>query len=418
MRQKRRLKSWSMNRKIFSWCLFDFAGSAYSAVIVAVIFPVYYTNVIVGNASGYGDIWWGRAISLSMAIVAVSSPFLGGIADYAKIRKKLLFAYTLLCITPVAALYFLRKGMAVEGFMLIVLANLGKEGGLVFYNSFLPEITGSEYQGRVSSWGYAIGYAGSISSLFLALALIDKGFLTASWPMSALFFLFFSLPAFVFLPADGISRLRVAGAAREGLRYSLSALKKIWANSEQKKLLIAYLIYADGVNTVIVFSSIFAATTLNFSPRELILVFLTVQFTALAGAFIFAKPTDVWGPKKVVVLSLYLWTMVSVAAFFVTTKTFFFIIASAAGLGLGTVQAATRAFYARFIPEGQESEYFGVYSLMGKTSAIAGPILFGYISSTFGSQRPAVLSISAFFIAGLLIVRTVKGGGPNARVRE
>ena len=367
---------------------------------------------------GYGDIWWGRAISLSMAIVAVSSPFLGGIADYAKIRKKLLFAYTLLCIVPVAALYFLRKGMVVEGFMLIVIANLGQEGGLVFYNSFLPEITGHEYQGRVSSWGYAVGYAGSISSLLLALALIDRGLLTASWPMTALFFLLFSLPAFAFLPPDGLSGIGVFTAAREGLRYSLITLKKIWANSEQKKLLIAYLIYADGVNTVIVFSSIFAATTLHFGPRELILVFLTVQFTALAGAFIFAKPTDEWGPKKVVVLSLYLWTMVSVAAFFVTTKTFFFVIASAAGLGLGTVQAATRAFYARFIPEGQESEYFGVYSLMGKTSAIAGPILFGYISSTFGSQRPAVLSVSAFFIAGLLIVRTVKGGGPNARVRE
>ena len=405
-----------MNKRILSWCLYDFAGSGYSAIIAAVIFPVYYTSVIVGNASGHGDIWWGRAISLSMAIVAVSSPFLGGIADYAKIRKKLLFAYTFLCIAPVAALYFLGKGMAVEGFVLIVLANIGKEGGLVFYNSFLPEIAGPEYQGRVSSWGYAIGYAGSISALLLAMVLIDKGFLTASWPMSAFFFLLFSLPAFVLLPPDGTSTLRVSRAAREGLRYSLSALKKIWSNTEQRKLLIAYLIYADGVNTVIVFSSIFAATTLHFGPRELILVFLTVQFTALAGAFLFAKPTDAWGPKKVVVLSLYLWTMVSVAAFFVTTKTIFFVIASAAGLGLGTVQAATRAFYARFIPDGQESEYFGVYSLMGKTSAIAGPILFGYISSTFGSQRPAVLSVSAFFIAGLLIVRTVKGGGPNVPI--
>ena len=404
-----------MNKKILSWCLFDFAGSAYSAIIAAVIFPVYYTDVIVGNASGHGDTWWGRAISLSMAIVAISSPFLGGVADYTKIRKRLLLAYTFLCIVPVAALYFLRKGMAVEGFTLIVLANIGKEGGLVFYNSFLPEIAVPEYQGRVSSWGYAIGYAGSISSLLLALALIDKGSLTASWPMSALFFLLFSLPAFVFLPPDGRSTVRLSVAAREGLRYTLSALKKIWANQEQKKLLIAYLIYADGVNTVIVFSSIFAATTLHFGPRELILVFLTVQFTALAGAFMFAKPTDVWGPKRVVVLSLYLWTMVSVAAFFVTSKILFFVIASAAGLGLGTVQAATRAFYARFIPEGRESEYFGVYSLMGKTSAIAGPILFGYISSTFGSQRPAVLFVSVFFITGLLIVRTVKGGGPNVK---
>lgn len=402
-----------MNKKIFSWCLFDFAGSSYSAIIAAVIFPVYYTNVIVGNTSGGGDIWWGRAISVSMALVAVSSPFLGGVADYAKIRKKLLFAYTLLCVVSVAALSFLQKGMAAGGFMLIVLANLGKEGGLVFYNSFLPEIAEPGYQGRVSSWAFAIGYAGSIASLLLALALIDKGLLASVWPMTALFFVFFSLPAFLFLPPDGMPALGLHGAAKEGLRNTLSVLKKIWADIEQRKLLIAYLIYADGVNTVIVFSSIFAATTLHFSPRELILVFLTVQFTALGGAFLLAKPTDVWGPKKVVVLSLYLWVMVSVAAFFVTTKIYFFLIASAAGLGLGTVQAATRAFYAGFIPKGQESEYFGVYALMGKTSAIAGPLLFGYVSAAFGSQRPAVLSVGVFFILGLLIVRRVRGGGPN-----
>ena len=109
--------------------------------------------------------------------------------------------------------------------------------------------------------------------------------------------------------------------------------------------------------------------------------------------------------------------MVSVAAFFVESKALFFVIASAAGLGLGTVQAATRAFYARFIPVGRESEYFGVYALTGKTSAIAGPLIFGYVSSTFDSQRPAVLSVAAFFISGILIVRKVKGGGPNVDKR-
>lgn len=402
-----------MNKRVLSWCLFDFAGSGYSAIIAAVIFPVYYTNSIVGNASGQGDIWWGRAISLSMAVVAFSSPFLGGVADYAKIRKRLLFAYTSLCVISVSALYFLHKGMAAEGFILVVLANIGKEGGLVFYNSFLPEISGPECRGRVSAWGFATGYAGSIACLFLALALIDRGFLSPVWPMSAFFFAVFSIPAFLFLPPDGVSEVRPGGAAREGLRNTLDVLKRIWSNREQKKLLIAYFIYADGVNTVIVFSSIFAATTLHFSPRELIMVFLTVQFTALAGAFMLAKPTDIWGPRKVVVLSLYLWMIISVAAFFVTSKIFFFAIASAAGLGLGTVQSATRAFYAQFIPEGRESEYFGVYALMGKTSAIAGPLIFGYVSSTFGSQRPAVLSVGAFFVLGFIMVRQIRGGGPN-----
>ncbi|MCL5062800.1 MAG: MFS transporter [Nitrospiraceae bacterium] len=412
-----------MNKKVLSWCLFDFANSSYSAVIAAVIFPVYYANVIVGNETGLGDLWWGRAIALSMAAVALSSPFLGGIADYAKVRKKLLIFYTLLCIASVASFYFLHKGMVLEGFILIVLANIGMEGGLVFYNSFLPEISETTHQGRVSAWGFGVGYAGSIISLLLALFLIKKGFMSMTWPMVALFFGIFSLPAFVFLPKDkqgdfvmGTSST-LCGAAMDGLRYAWKTFKKIWTNKEQRKFLMAYLIYEDGVNTVIVFSSIFAATTLQFKPEELIGMYLIVQTTALIGAFLMARPIDCWGPKKVVMLSLSMWIVVSIATFFVQDKSHFFIIACIAGLGLGTVQAATRAFYTQFIPDGQESEYFGVYSLVGKSSAILGPLVFGYLSSTFGSQRPAVLSVALFFIVGLIIVQTVKGGMPNVSSR-
>lgn len=338
------MKDWPIDRKVLSWCLFDFANSSYSAVIAAVISPVYYSGVIVGNAYGAGDLWWGRAISASMAFVAVSSPLLGGLADYAGIRKRLLFLYTLICVVAVASLSIVHKGMALEGFILIVMANIGMEGGLVFYNSFLPEIAETTRQGRVSAWERFV---------------------------------------------------------------------KIWADREQRKFLLAYLIFEDGVVTVIVFSSIFAATTLHFKSEELILLYMTVQFTALMGSFIFARPIDYWGPKKVISLSLVLWILVSISAFFVEGKNAFMIIASIAGLGLGVVQAGSRAFYARFIPEGQESEYFGVYSLVGKSSAVFGPLVFGFVSSTFGSQRPAVLSVAFFFLAGLVLIQAVKGGGPN-----
>ncbi|MBI5682173.1 MAG: MFS transporter, partial [Deltaproteobacteria bacterium] len=172
-------------------------------------------------------------------------------------------------------------------------------------------------------------------------------------------------------------------------------------------------IYVDGVNTVIVFSSIFAAAALKFTPQELIGMYLIVQFTALIGAFLMAKPIDYLGPKKVVILSLILWTCVSVFSFFVYAKAHFLIIASIAGLGLGTVQAASRTFFTQFIPEGQESEYFGVYSLVGKSSAIIGPLVFGYLSSTFGNQRLAVLSIAIFFLTGFVVIQRVKGGMPN-----
>ncbi len=405
-------------RQIISWCFFDFANSSYSAVIAAVIFPVFYVSSIVGNASGQGDVWWGRAISLSMAFVALSSPLLGGIADYSGRRKRLLLFYTATCVLAVSLFTFLGKGMVIEGFFLILIANIGMEGGLVFYNSFLPEIAGREYQGRVSAWGFGVGYAGSILSLLIALPLVKAGRFAETWIMVALFFGLFSLPAFIFLPKDKKAGLSVIGSAAKGWTYFMSVLREIFGKSEVRKFMLSYLIYEDGVNTVIVFSSIFAATTLGFSSLELIGLYLIVQVTALVGAFVMARPIDVWGPKKVVTLSLMLWSTVAVAAYFIEAKAYFLILASVAGLGLGTVQAASRAFFTQFIPLGRESEYFGIYSLVGKSSAVLGPLIFGYISLTFGSQRPAILAVSVFFVAGFILLRMVKGGGPNMLKRE
>ncbi|MDP2168573.1 MAG: MFS transporter [Thermodesulfovibrionales bacterium] len=400
------------DRRIISWCLFDFANSSYSAVIAAVIFPVYYANQVVGG--GEGDLWWGRAVSLSMAIVALSSPLLGGIADFGGIRKRLLFIYTLISILAVSAFSFLKEGMALEGFILVVVANVGMEGGIVFYNSFLTQIAKEEYQGRVSSWGYAVGYAGSILSLLIALPFVTKGFYSGAWLTVALMFFVFSIPAFLYLPRDTKEGGFVSAASR-GMRFTWRTFSEIWRNRESRKFLIAYLIYEDGVNTVIVFSSLFAAATFGFQSPELIGLYITVQVTALAGAFLMARPIDFWGPKKVVSLTLVLWTLVTVFAFFAVTKLQFWLIASVAGIGLGSVQAATRAFFAQFIPEGHESEYFGVYSMVGKSSAVIGPLLFGYISTAAGSQRPAILVVALFFLSGLIIVRMIKGGGPNVK---
>jgi UMF1 family MFS transporter len=404
----------NLNKKhVISWTLFDFANSSYSAVIASVIFPVYYANVIVGNEKGLGDLWWGRIISFSMATVAISSPFLGGIADYGGTRKRFLFVYTSLCIAAITVFSVLDKGMVIEGFIIATIANIGMEGGLVFYNSFLPRIAPRQYQGRVSAWGFGVGYAGSIISLLLAIPLIRNNQFEATWLMVSVFFALCSVPAFLFLPGDTKGELSIADAGVKGLRFTIKTLKEIWGKRELKKFLISYLIYEDGVNTVIVFSSIFAATTLGFRPQELIVLYLIVQTTALLGAFVMAKSIDYWGPKRVVMLSLVMWTFVATVAFFVQTKTQFCALASFAGLGLGTIQAATRAMYTQFIPEAREAEYFGIYSLVGKSSAIVGPLIFGLISSSFGSQRPAILSVAVFFLVGMIILKTVKGGGPN-----
>ncbi len=398
-------------KKIISWCLFDFANSSYSAVISSVIFPVYYTQVVVGNEAGKGDLWWGRAISLSMAFVALTSPIVGSIADGKAIRKPLLALYTLLCILSTASLYYVEKGMTLEGFLLIVLANIGMEGGLVFYNSFLKDIVTKEFEGRTSSWGYGLGYLGSVISLIFGLILIKAGKINLVWPMVALFFLIFSMPFFF-----SISEKKTENKSLwEGLQKTFSILKTLWKSKHQRNFLIAYLLYEDGVNTIIVFSSIFAATTLGYTQEELIALYLIVQLTALAGAFGIAPFLDYWGPKKVLTASLIFWMLVCIGAYLAHSKLSFFLIASIAGSGLGVVQASSRAFFAQFIPKGESAGYFGLYSAIGKSSSVLGPALFGHISAITGSQRPSALVVGSFFIIGLLILWKVKGGYPNVR---
>lgn len=395
------------NSKVLSWCLFDFANSSYSAVIGSVIFPVYYATVIVGDSSGLGDLWWGRAISTSMLLVAILSPFLGGIADYSGIRKRMLLFFVLLCAGGVAGFSILQSGDVLKGFLLIVIANVAMEGSVIFYNSFLPLIAPRGYLGRVSSWGFGIGYLGSILSLLIGLILVRSGYYELTWISVSLFFLLFSLPMFKYMPADS-KKESFFHSARKGLGYILNTFINLWRDKTLRKFLLAYFFYIDGINTVITFSGIYATVTLGFDPQDLILLFVIVQFTALIGAFGFARAVDSWGPKVVILLSLLLWMTVSAGSFFVSSKKTFFVIAALAGTGLGTIQASSRAYFSRFIPHGKESEYFGVYSMVGKTSAIIGPLLFGEVSSLARSQRPAILSVLLLFLCGFVLLRKVR----------
>jgi len=410
-----------MNRRtIASWCLYDFANSFY-AVLPAVLWTVYYRNVIVGNQQGLGDFWWGWTISGSMVIVAVSSPPMGAIADYAGVRKRLLMAYTLASITGVALYITVEPGMVVWGMGVTMLSYVGFEGALVFYNAYLPEIAPPEKQGRVSGWGFGVGYAGSLLGLLLALVLIrsfpDPLGPHLTWLGIAAAYLLFSLPAFFWLPKDAVPRLTVRQAASGGIAESWKTFREIISRKPTRRFLLAYFFYEDGVNTVIVTAAAFASKTLEFKTEQLIILFAIVQFSALAGAFLWAKPTDSLGPKRVVSIMLVQWALVVTAAYFVQTATHFYVVAVLAGTGLGAIQAASRAFMASLIPKGREGDYFGFYHLCGKSAAILGPLLFGYVSwATGGDQRSAILSVLALFVVGALLLTRVRAGGPPASV--
>jgi len=403
-----------MDRKtIASWCLYDFANSFY-VVLPAVVWQIYYQRVIVGNEQGLGDLWWGRAISLSMLLVALSSPMMGAIADYAGVRKRLLMLYTVVSVVAVCGFPSVSAGQIEWGFILTVISYVAFEGALVFYNAYLPEIAPRDYQGRVSGWGFATGYAGSLLGLGLAYVFVWMKMYSAAWLAIAGAFFVFSLPAFLNLPRDAAPRRGVLAAGLGGLRESWSTLREILRLRETRRFLLAYFFFEDGVNTVTYFAAGFASKTLSFSDEQAILLFSVVQLSALVGAMLWAKPTDRWGPKRVVMIMLVQWSVVVIAAYFVQSKSQFFIIAVLAGTGLGAIQAASRAFMSTLIPKGREADFFGFYSLCGKSAAVMGPLLFGVVSRTaHGNQRLAILSVLALFIIGGFLLRRVRAGGPT-----
>ena len=398
-----------MNKKqVGAWALFDLANSVYPAVITAVVFQVYYINTVVGNTDSIGDWWWGRAVSLSALIVAVSSPLLGAIADRVGMRKRFMAFFVAMCLTGVALFTTLGPGAVAWGFTVFVFANVGYEACLVFYNAYLPDIAPSDKQGWVSGLGFGVGYAGSAVGLLLAIPLIETN-IDLVWIMVAVFFIIFSIPSFLFLPQDQASEMSVGQAARWGVTNFREILGEVLQERDLRRFLLAFFFYIDGVLTAIYMSSTVASTTFGYTQNELISLYIALQIAALIGSFVLAKPTDLLGPKKILSGVLVMWTLVALSIGFIpTSKLWFGALAMVAGFGLGSVQAASRAFMAALIPKGKEAEMFGFYALCGKSSSIVGPLAFGYIAvASGGNQRLAVMALSVLFIVGLGLLRRV-----------
>jgi UMF1 family MFS transporter len=400
-----------LDRAIIAWCLYDFANSSVSAIVVATIFPVWYTEAIVGNAAGRGDFWWGLASSTTMIIVAVTSPLLGGIADHAGVRKPFFIGLTLASVVGSALLATLEPGMVVRGFLLAVLTLVTYEAAIVCYNSYLPRLATAERLGSVSAMGFAVGYAGSIVAFIAAYPLVAAKMYGACFVVTAAQFALFALPSFMTLPADARRPTSLSRAVAHGLADTLATLREIVVDPARlalRRFLAAYFVFEDGVNTVIFFAGIFASKTLGFSFPEIIVLFMLVQLTALIGSAAWARPTDRRGPKFVITVTLVQWIAVTTLTYFVRAKWQFWVVAILAGTGLGAIQAASRALMASLVPPNREAEFFGFYSLVGKSGAILGPLVFGGVSWAMGGdQRSAIAAIGGFFVLGLLLLSRV-----------
>ncbi len=399
--------------QIFAWTLFDFANTAFYVIILTVGYPLYFKQVVADHGQ-QADFLWGAAFSISMLIVAIVSPILGATADFGTGKKRFLGIFTALCIASTAGLFFVERSMIVSGMLLLIAANIGFEAGLVFYDAFLPEIASEKSYGRVSGYGFAMGYVGSLITLIIVFPLYSAGFaesnllnMRLSFLIAAFFFLVFAAPLFLFLP----DRQRTASLKLNFVKIGLDRVRSTFRDFPRYKnvgrFLISYFCYIDAVNTIIIFSSIFAMETLKFDLGEIVIFFAIVQTSGIIGSALFGVLADTWGHKRTLTLSLLLWLAIVVCAYFVETKPMFFAVGVLAGVALGSSQSTSRSLMSQITPPGKKTEFFGFYSFFGKASAIVGPFVFGLVSSSV-NQRVAILSVGVFLLIGLLLLQRVE----------
>lgn len=401
-------------RELWAWCCYDFANSSFSTLIVTVAYSVYFIQVVAADLSpnGMAERLWFWGYSASMLVVAVLSPILGALADARAVKRHLLIGATLLCVACTALLFFVARGDTGLGLALFGLANIGFDLGFVFCSAFLVELVPPQQMGRLSGYGWGFGYVGGLLSLALAYPFIKEGFAEAnlvsyrlSFVVTAIFFLLAALPTFALLQERAQPRSFAPGLTlwRElttQLRETIGALARY---RDLRRYFVAYLIYSDAINTVIVASAIFANKVLDFTPGDLIIYFLVTQITAGLGSVVFGLVADRIGAARAITITLILWIGLVIAAAMVQTQTQFYLLGLVAGAALGSNQAVSRTLLGRFTPLGRQGEFFGFFSVVGKFAAIMGPIVYGEVTAWTGSQRWAVLSMVVFFTVGLAV---------------
>lgn len=415
--------------KIFVWTLFDFANTSYSIVVVTFLYAVYFKETVAEGKS-IGDFYWSLGTSISMLITAIISPILGAISDYSAGKKRFLLFFTLLCIFCTANLFWVGSGNVLFGLALFILASVGFEAGLVFYDAFLPGLTKPKNYGRVSGYGFAMGYFGSLAILGICFPFIQDGMLKETFPIAGLFFLVFALPLFIVLKDDRSRQESKSYKeyAKIGFLRVTDTIKHLRSYKNLSFFLLSFFFYIEGVNTVIFFSGNYAKSTLKFTNLELIIFFIIVQSTAIFGSVLFGILSDSIGQKKSIKISLYIWLFTMGFAYITSGNNFiteslietmnisfkdlaqgsFYVVGLLAGSVMGATQSTSRSLMSQLIPTNKKTEFFGFYSFFGKSSAILGPLTFGVVSYLTGNQRMSIISIGIFFIIGLIFLRFVK----------
>jgi MFS transporter, UMF1 family len=368
-----------------------------------------------------GSAVMGLLTSVSMLLMAIGAPVLGAVADIKGWTKRLLTVFTVAGSLLTMLMLTLRDGAWLWGAVLFVTSNFCFGSAFAFYNAFLPRLTRQEKQGSLSGWGFAAGYIGGALALIIVLALItaDPRYVRHGLALSGAWWLLFTLPA-VFLLDELPPQATEADhgpVVSAGWRRIVSTFRNIKQYRMLFLFLLAFLLYNDGVETVIAMSAPYGTDVLKMTTEQLIKMFLIVQFVAFGGALGFGYLADRIGNKTVIVINLVVWVVAAVLAFFIKTAGQFTALGVLVGVVLGGVQASSRALMGLLAPEHIRNEAFGFFSISGKFASIFGPLFYTGLATAFGA-RYGILSVLPFLVGGLLVLLKVREPGSGVRNQE
>jgi UMF1 family MFS transporter len=410
-------------REIIAWAFYDFANSGYTTVVLTTIYSAYFVGVVAAGMEsatpGSATLLWTLAIGVSNLIVLFSGPVIGAISDFRASKKFFLLLSSLLCIGATAMLAMVAPGQVTVAVCLLVLSAVAFASGENLIAAFLPEIAGSDNMGRISGYGWSLGYFGGLLTLASCLAYIQYSEAHALGPehyvpvcllLTAVIFAITATPTFLWLRERALPRPLPPGAGyvTAGLGQVMDTLKHAARLPDLFRFLFCIVLFQAGVSTVVVLAAIYAQEVMQFDSQQLIVLIMLVNLTAAVGAFVFGFAQDRFGSVPSLSGALLIWIAAIGVALQASTETDVWVAGNLIGLAMGATQAGGRGLVGQLTPAAQNGEIFGLWGLANRAAAIIGPISYGIINRlTDGDHQLSLISTLVFFMFGLALLLTV-----------
>lgn len=407
---------------VIGWCLYDWANSAYSAIVLSFVFAPYFL-AHVAQDEVRGTVLWARAITVSGIVIGVASPVVGAFGDKGGRRRLWLAGFSALAIVATAMMWGVAPGPehALLALVLLAVSNAGFELAYVFYNAMLPDVASEDRVGRVSGLGWALGYFGALAAMLIAWALLIEpdpplfGFdgpsleaVRATAPFAAAWFLVFAAPLVLYGPPERPSGLPARRVVREGLAELRATLRGLPRTPSIAWYLGAHMVYINGVSTLIVFGPLFAAGAFGFTASEVLIYGIAFYLVAGIGSLALGWLDDRVGAKPMVLLCLAAMTAMTAGVAATRDATLFWVLSMGIAFFLGPVQSVSRSLMVRLSPPETRTQLFGLYALAGRATGPLGPAALGGAVAEWGDQRAGAVVIGVLMALGLLMMLPVR----------